>query len=218
MRCTAKSKQSGQQCKRHAVVGGTKCYMHGGASLAGIASPTFKHGRYSKSLPERLAARYAEAQDDPRLLELRDEVALIDTRLAELLTHLDSGESAKRWQAVNGAYADLRDATARSDSAAFKAAMAAMGEALAAGAADHDIWTEIVTLTDQRRKLVESESKRLQTMQQMITSQQAMVLLAAVVDTIRKHIQDRTVLAAISQDIRTLTAIDPPALETADRD
>ena len=55
-----------------------RCRLHGGKSPAGLASPHYKDGRYSKALPARLAARYATAEADPRLLELRDEVALTD--------------------------------------------------------------------------------------------------------------------------------------------
>lgn len=208
MQCTAKSKRSGVQCRKAATPGSTKCHMHGGKSLGGMASPTFKTGRHSKFLPERLAGKYQEALADPRLLELRSEIALVDTRLAELLGHLDSGESADRWQAVHDAYADLQDATARADKDAFKQAMAAMGEALADGAADHDIWVEIVGLTEQRRKLVESERKRLVEMHQMITSERAMILLAAVTDTIRKHVQDRETLSLISHEIRQLATVE----------
>lgn len=36
-RCTAKSKQSGQRCKRAAIVGGTVCKMHGGGTKAAKA-------------------------------------------------------------------------------------------------------------------------------------------------------------------------------------
>lgn len=208
MQCNAKSKRSGLQCKRAAVVGGTKCHMHGGASLGGMASPTFKTGRHSKFLPERLAARYAEAQADPRLLELRDEVALIDIRLGELVERIDAAESAQRWQGLQAAYADLTLATTRSDTAAFKLAMAALGAAMQDGGQDYAIWGEIVALAEQRRKLVDSEAKRLQTMHQMITTERAMVLLAAVTDAIRKHVQDRETLSLISHEIRQLVTVE----------
>ena len=39
--CTAKSKQSGQQCRRNAVPGKDKCHIHGGKTPS-------KHGGYSK--------------------------------------------------------------------------------------------------------------------------------------------------------------------------
>ena len=69
------------------VPGATKgrCRWHGGKSLRGAEHPMAKHLRYSKYLPEALLARYQEARDDPQLLELRDEIALVDSRLIQLI-------------------------------------------------------------------------------------------------------------------------------------
>ena len=90
------------RCKRGAMAGRSVCYNHGGASPVGAASPQFKNGRYSKFLPERLRDRYQEAQRDPEILVLRDEVALADARLADLLTRVDAGESGALWKEVKG--------------------------------------------------------------------------------------------------------------------
>ncbi len=209
-RCTAKNRR-GERCKQAAINGTSKCRFHGGASLSGIASPTFKTGRYSKHLPARLAGRYAEAQADPNLLALRDEVALIDIRLGELVGRVDAAESAQRWKALQAAYGDLQVAVQSGDSAAFKAANTALGAAMQDGGQDYATWREIVELTEQRRKLVESEAKRLQAMHQMITSERAMVLLGAVTDVIRRNVEDRQVLAVISQEIRQLATVEHDA-------
>jgi hypothetical protein len=212
MQCTAKSKQSGQQCKNHAVNGTSKCRIHGGTSLAGIASPTFKTGRYSKHLPSRLAARYTDALSDAKLLELRDEIALVGTRLGELVERIDTGESAQRWRALQTAYTSLQDATRSGDKIAFMAAMGALGSAIESGSQDYTTWREIVELTEARRKLAESERKRLIEAQQMITSEQALVLLAAITGIIRKHVHDQHILAAVSADLGPcLTNVSPGA-------
>ena len=99
-RCTAKAKTTGRRCKSPAVVGMDKCRMHGGKSVSGASSGTYRTGRYSKAIPERLAARYAEAQSDDRLTEMREEIALLDARLSELLSRLDTGESGAIWSAL----------------------------------------------------------------------------------------------------------------------
>ena len=57
-------------------------------------APRFETGRYSKYLPTRLAGRYEEARADPELLALRDDIALLDTRVAQTVAALDTGESA----------------------------------------------------------------------------------------------------------------------------
>jgi hypothetical protein len=55
--CGARTR-SGAPCK-NATIGQTgRCRMHGGKSLGGIASPRYKHGRYSKYLIARLAGAY----------------------------------------------------------------------------------------------------------------------------------------------------------------
>jgi hypothetical protein len=63
-------------------------------------------------------------------------------------------------------------------------------------------------MLDLRRKLVESERKRLVQLRQMITVEQAMVLLTAVVALVREHVDDQQVLARISDGIRRLTMVD----------
>ncbi len=207
MQCTAKNR-AGNQCQRHATASSTKCNLHGGKSLAGIASPLFKHGRYSKYLPERLAGRYREALADPKLLELRDEVALMGTRLGELVARVDAGESAARWKALQTAHSDITAAIRTSDKALLRAGLSALDTAVEAGLDDYATWKEIAELTEQRRKLVESEQKRLVTSQQMITSEQAMILLAVLTDIVRKHVSDKIALAAISTELKQLTIID----------
>lgn len=61
-------------------------------------------------------------------------------------------------------------------------------------------------LIEQRRRLVETERKRLVDMQQMITSEQAMLLVGALVGIIRARVNDPSTLAAIQSDINGLLA------------
>lgn len=72
--------------------GRTVCLAHGGRTPRGVASPHFRTGRHSRDLPTRLAVRFEAAEGDPRLLELRGELALLDARIEELLGQLDRGE------------------------------------------------------------------------------------------------------------------------------
>lgn len=141
--------------------------MHGGNIPTGPALPQFKTGRYSKHLPARLADRYHEALADSELLAVRDDVALLDSHLAELLDRLHTDD-----------------------------AMASVGT-----------WGTVRDLLEQRRKLVETEQRRLVTMQQMITAEQAVALLGAVAGVIQRHVTDRAILGAISADLAALTLV-----------
>ena len=85
MGCPATSKRTKQPCRAKVMLGRTTCYHHGGKSLVGPAVNTYRSGRHSRYLPVRMAAKYQEAEHDPELLSLRDEIALVDARLADLL-------------------------------------------------------------------------------------------------------------------------------------
>src|SRR5690349_3505226 len=95
--CGAKNRQ-GQPCKRPAGwgtdhVGSGKCKLHGGASLKGMASKTFKHGNssiYRDFIADNLKDKVAAFQDaDP--LDLTHELALTRALLAEFLSRFVEG-------------------------------------------------------------------------------------------------------------------------------
>lgn len=208
MQCTATVYKTQQQCRRRAVEGRNVCQVHGGATPRGIASPHYKTGRYSKYLPARLAARYQEARTDGELLALREEVALTDARLADLLARVDTGESGALWARLMAAREEMYDCKQANDLKGQMAALNLIMELISEGHADYRAWGEVASVLEQRRRLVESERKRLTEMQQMITAERAMVLLNAVVGVIQAHVHDRATLSAISNDIQRLVTID----------
>lgn len=190
------------------MIGKTVCYSHGGKSLIGQTSGTFRTGRYSKYLPTRLAAKYEAAQADPDLLALREEVTLIDARLSELVERVDTGESEALWQTLQGVYAQLELTLQARDVAKMATLIRRMGELIKAGSEDNEAWQDIFGAVEQRRKLVESERKRLVEMQSMISSERAMLLISALVNIIRTHVRDRDAMAAITADIGKLITIE----------
>lgn len=148
-----------------------RCRIHGGATPSGIALPQFRTGRYSKALPGGLRERYEQALGDEELLSLRDEVALLDARIAETLDGLPSD----------------------------------------------DKWAMAILLVEQRRKLVESEQKRLATMNQYVSVEQIYTFIAALGGILRQHVADRHALAAIQRDLSRLLARPAGIIVDADR-
>lgn len=90
--CGAKTRAGGL-CKRAPMANG-RCRLHGGLTPSGVAAPSFRHGRYSKYLPGGLLERYRTALGDQELLGLRDEIALVDARLQELVEALPDATAA----------------------------------------------------------------------------------------------------------------------------
>src|SRR5215212_1797217 len=104
--CGAKTRR-GTECKNPAMQNG-RCRMHGGASLKGTDLPQFRSGRYSKSIPDRLVGRYKEALSDEERHDLRDEIALAEAKIFDLLSGMARGESDEAW-----AWNDVERWTAR---------------------------------------------------------------------------------------------------------
>lgn len=206
MQCEAKSKQSGHQCKRHAVAGKTVCAIHGGKTPSGIASPQLVHGRYSKHLPSKLAGLYQTALADEELLNLRQDVALIDTRLAELIGRIEEGDAGTAWMGVRDTYRHLAKAINEKDVVSTAIYLSDLGAYIDDGLAERGLWEEISRLLDQRRRLTESERKRLIEAQQVITAEKAMLLVGAIVGIIKANVTDRDTLSKISADIERLVA------------
>lgn len=200
--CGAKTR-SGKPCQNRPMANG-RCRMHGGSTPNGFGLPQTKTGRYSKYLPGRMLEHYADAINDPELLNLRQEIALAEARITDLLSRVDSGESGELWQETREAWNRFREAHYAGLTDDEMEAVDELDYLLRRGQADYAVWHEVMVMIEQRRKLVESERRRLVDMQQMITAEQAMALVSAIIDTVRRNVSDRDTLAAIQTDLTKL--------------
>jgi hypothetical protein len=151
-----------------------------------------------------LQDRYEEARTDPELLSLRDDVALLDARLTDLVLKLDTGETKQLWSVLRERYHEFVSARNSRDTATMTSTLIAIGNLIEKGVASDDLWTEIAGMLDQRRKLVESERKRLIEMRQMITAERAMVLISALIDAVSRNVGDKGTVRAIAAEFRAI--------------
>lgn len=75
--CTAKSKQTGKQCKLKSIDGKDKCRFHGGLTPV-------KHGLYSKYMAQPVKKKYLEFLENSDLKDLSHEIARLRAILAEM--------------------------------------------------------------------------------------------------------------------------------------
>lgn len=198
--CTAKSKQSGVQCRRPASIGSTKCAMHGGKTPKGIASPNLKTGKYSKYLPAGLATTYADVQTDDNLLSVRGDIQLLDVLIRAKLVNLDTGESAAHWDALLKLIVKARRSYKSEDYGGLEEQLDEM-EALADKRRLHYATEqEISAQLEQRRKLVDTEQKIILGKENAVTSEQAMLLITALLSSVRANVTDVNALSRIQAD------------------
>jgi hypothetical protein len=93
--CGAKTR-GGRPCKNAGMYPSGRCRMHGGKSYRGIASPRYKHGRYSKEWLVRFMARM---RDEPEKVqaELDQALAEIAAQPVDLDSLIGEGELFADW-------------------------------------------------------------------------------------------------------------------------
>ena len=131
----------------------------------GAASPHFKTGRYSRSLPGHLVDAYEQALHDPTLMSLRDELALTDTMLCETLSQITEDMP---WANKSKLFGQIR------------------------------------RLSEQRRKLVETEVRHIVLARAVMTTDEAMTLVHAMVAIVTKYLPDPNDRAAIAEELHIL--------------
>lgn len=206
--CGAKTK-SGLPCRVAPIDGRNRCRLHGGASPRGIASPHAKTLRYSKDMiGKALGQRYQEAMEDDDLLALRSEIALFQSRVGEQIQNIDSGDTFKTFQELKKWYQKFLEYNRKGDAVESANALNTIGKLVNKGYGQHQAWAEIKDTVAAIRKLSETEQKRLVSMQQTMTAEQAITMLSYISSVIKQRafeLVDETIarklLTAVSGDI-----------------
>ena len=220
-RCTAKSKRTHNQCQRPAMRGRTTCYHHGGSERYGIASPFYKHGRYSRyghDIPLRLAAALERTLTDPEIHSIQHEVAVAQVRLQELLRRDETGDLGHAWLDLDAALTAFDAAERAGDVGAMRLALEEMRTQTRRGKQDYLLWQEILSTNTTVANLRIKEHKRLVDLELLMTAQDAEQLFGGLQIDVRtailKHAPPemaRTILLDIQEGLRVRYAHALPA-------
>lgn len=163
--------------------------MHGGKSLGGIASPSFKTGRYSKALPLGLVERYQAAKADPERLSHGPEIALLDAKLDDFLQQLNKDNPQAALNAIREAWGKFEAATGNpnaSPTVMLQGVREAITQAPTEGAG---VWADVTDLIEQRSRTLERETKRLQTDTHMLDAGQLLGIIELVVEIMQNSVR-----------------------------
>jgi hypothetical protein len=180
------------------------CYVHGGMSRKGIAHPNFKTGRYSKYLPRRLARRYREAASDTELLSVGAETALLQTRIGDLLSRLNTRGGGTSWERLREAWASVDAAMRAGEVGRVEVALADLGRLIEQGASDEETWREVADLIDRKARVAAKEWKRLVDLRQVITLEEGMALITGIMDAVVTNVADAEIRARIANQVNAL--------------
>lgn len=204
-RCKAWNSNHGRQCMLQAMFDKEVCRFHGAATPRGMASPHYKHGRYSKYIPKRMLEDYLLNGQDKEILALQDDIALLDSRISDLLKRVDTGESGWLWSILKARMDDLKKAFADQDQKAVNEIIVDIQRIVSRGHSDYAAWRDVIDMLERRRRLVDTERKRLVEMQQSLTVEQALEYMYQLGRAVKDNISDVRLLSRIQARFQELT-------------
>lgn len=195
----------GEFCTQRPRKGKKRCDLHGGSSLAGADAGSFKHGRYSRHIPTRIVKDYEQAANDPERLSIDHEIGLVEARLKDVLSRVDTGEAGRLWKQLRTTYDAAIDAQRSGDNVTARDLLSEVGKMIRQGQGDWAVWDEVMRLVDRRARLVETEMRRQEKMRQFVTEDQARTFYRAVILAVRDNEPDPKVRRAIFDAIAHVT-------------
>jgi len=193
--CGAKCRD-GHPCSQPAMPNG-RCRMHGGKSLKGVASPSWRHGRHSRFLPPALRPAFESTLRDPDYLALGAEIAVVDARVAQLLSTLGTNGSAP-WSDAAAAMRVLEQSISADDESAVHRALDQLRAVIHSGDTTRETWRELYVALNARRRLTDAERRRVEAAATSLTREQALALVGALCAAVKEEVRDTRALQAIS--------------------
>ena len=175
-----------RRCRNHSNIdnGNKRCPNHGGDTPRGLASPSWEGKGRSDYLPEALGDRFDEHMKDPDITSVREDLALTNLRIDMQLEKIEEGGSADKWEELQDEMETLEEARRKGDSAQVSASLNRIDELVTEGNEQQEMWEEIFSIIEKRRKLVETENKRLQQSSNTLTVEEASMLVDVLTSTV----------------------------------
>jgi hypothetical protein len=142
--------------------------------------------------------------DDPGLLELKQEIAIVKERAADLMKRVDHGESGHLWKKLKVAYSDLSGAQKSGDTTTIATALSQIGDLIERGTNDYYGWEEISKQFDRVQRLSESQVKREIEAGQLAPAEQTLLMIRAILMAVRECVADAATREAIQRKTNTI--------------
>ena len=212
-RCSANSKSTGERCQNAAIRGHSVCGVHGVGRPKHTGRPggrSITNGRYSHRyqslLSDKKAARFKAAMEDADFLNLVPRIAVLESRFLELLEKLGTPETGETWRRLSELSEEV-EATSRGRYKSQKAKNQALTNVwpeiiklMREGVGEYCAWSEIREIVEDSRKLIETEAKRIKLMAEIVSSEEARIFVARVLEHVQKRI-DPKVFTALVYDL-----------------
>lgn len=124
-----------------------------------FAMDTTQRRSWTRFLGRRRLTELERALTDPELVSLRQELAVVDMRIAELRERTASGEGRRAWGRLRRRLEVLQIHIGEAKWDRVQETATEMKRIIEDGATDYERWQEIESLLELRRKLADTERK-----------------------------------------------------------
>ena len=190
-RCIAATKK-GEQCTLYALPGQRFCQMHGGVPVPdGYAKHAMNKtnnadgDKYAAYIPSDLRERYLSHASRDDYMVNRAEIAVLETRITQLMEFIGTGESNSVWQDLKDVWREFMGAVRMGDPVLQNELLPSINRLISQGASQSQQWEEISGMIERRRKLVETEGRQQAIARQMISVDQTIAMLQMVIESVR---------------------------------
>lgn len=189
-------------CSQHPKPKTGRCNNHGDKSPVGAESATYVDGSSSKFaaiFTGDALEHYEKAREDPRYLELREDLAVLDTLFIEELKLAKTGEGGVLWEELGRVWARFEESDPSKDATTAGRALRRVGEIIRDGVSRQAAQTHALDIHERKRKTSETERRRIIDQERTITQVQAMSFVASNMALLREALageeNEREVLA-----------------------
>lgn len=177
------------RCFSTAIRENGRCRKHGGNARRGMSHQHYKDGRHSKYLAVGgLAEKYRAGLRNTELLALRDDIVLLDARIFEILEEGQLGASTQLWKDLKSEHEKVVLSRDRGDNKLFAESMTRLSDLIQSGVSQAESWSDVLAVLEQKRKLIESEQKRMVQERQMLAIDQVVGLINAISEELRQQV------------------------------
>ena len=219
-RCNATTKNGpnkGNKCLQNARRGSRYCHMHRAcdaiASQVGPGHHLWKGGvshtkaqrmKYRSRVPEHLQEALNRLSENPDLLKSHDEIVLMDARIEELLGQLSSGATSEKWSEARDLIERVFTALKEEDSEKVVRLLTSLRGVLTEGSDNaEDIWSEIQSVVESRRRVIDTERKIIETEQIALRPDKLLIVASEIGRVVRKYL-DREQYEDFSKEFRQI--------------
>ena len=189
-------------CTQWPSKGRNRCGIHGGKSLRGVDSASFKDGAHTKTWPDAwYGISFEEALNSDELKQVRVDIAAIEVRISELRQMLKSPVGTGIVEQMEKAQEKIANSRNTQDIEESLAVINTCTDQIRRNAA---LWEEMAQYIDRKNRLIHSEHRRLMDTHESMSISQLLVLARQIVTILREEIRNKELGRRINERIRGL--------------